>query len=528
MVSALKTCGHHQLCIDQLIRIGEIEKMNYTKVTEFIILGFFEFPEMQLLLFLVFLIIYLMSLTGNLLIIFTVCSDSHLHSPMFFFLSNLSFLEICYVTVTVPKLLAVLIAQNKTISFMQCMMQMYLFLACTSTEFYLLTAMAYDRYVAICNPLRYTIIVNRKVCIILAIVSWLIGFQDPVPHVTLISQSSFCSSNEINHFFCDITLIRMGEMKKMNYTSVTEFIILGFFEFPEMQLLLFLVFLIIYLMSLTGNLLIIFTVCSDSHLHSPMFFFLINLSFLEICYVTVTVPKLLAVLIAQNKTISFMQCMIQMYLFLACTNAEFYLLTAMAYDRYVAICNPLRYTIIMNRKVCITLASVSWLIAFQNPVPHVTLISKSSFCSSNEINHFFCDITVLMALSCSETSVIENINYVEGPIYGFTPFILTVISYVYIISAILKIHSVKGRQKAFSTCSSHLTVVLLFYGTSFGVYMKPKSDYSMDLNKLLTIVYITAIPLLNPLIYSLRNKELKGSLYKATRKAQNCCFSSLN
>ncbi|XP_030066644.1 olfactory receptor 5V1-like [Microcaecilia unicolor] len=314
-------------------------------------------------------------------------------------------------------------------------------------------------------------------------------------------------------------------MKKTNYTSVTEFIILGFFEFPDMQLVLFLVFLIIYLMSLTGNLLIIFTVCSDSHLHSPMFFFLINLSFLEICYVTVTVPKLLAVLIAQNKTISFMQCMIQMYLFLACTNAEFYLLTAMAYDRFVAICNPLRYTSIMNRKVCITLAIVSWMIGFQIPVPHVTLISQSSFCSSNEINHFFCDITVLMTLSCSGTSVIENINYIEGSLLVFTPFILTVISYVYIISAILKIHSVKGRQKTFSTCSSHLTVVLLFYGTSFGVYMRPKSDYSMDLNKLLTVVYITAIPLLNPLIYSLRNKELKGSLCKATRKAQNCFFS---
>ncbi|XP_030066614.1 olfactory receptor 1019-like [Microcaecilia unicolor] len=310
----------------------------------------------------------------------------------------------------------------------------------------------------------------------------------------------------------------MGEIEKMNHTKVTEFIILGFYEFPEMQLFLFILFLIIYLMCLTGNLLIIFTVCSDSHLHSPMFFFLCNLSFLEICYVTVTMPKLLAVLIAQNKTISFMQCMIQMYLFLVCTDVEFYLLTAMAYDRYVAICKPLHYTIIMNKKVSIILAIASWIIAFLMPVSYVTLISQSFFCSSNKINNLFCDATALMSLSCSGTYVIETLTYIEGSLLGFTPLILTIISYVYIISAILKMHSAKGRQKAFSTCSSHLTVVLLFYGTSLGVYMRPKSAYSMDLNKLLTVVYITVIPLLNPLIYSLRNKELKETLWKTTRR----------
>nr|XP_033799928.1 olfactory receptor 5V1-like [Geotrypetes seraphini] len=316
-------------------------------------------------------------------------------------------------------------------------------------------------------------------------------------------------------------------MEKTNHTEVTEFIILGFFELPKMQFLLFLVFLIIYLMSILGNFLIISTVFAEPHLHSPMFFFLINLSVLEICYVTITVPKLLAVLIAQNKTISFMQCMTQMYLFLACTDTEFYILTSMAYDRYIAICKPLHYTIIMNKKVCFTLAIVSWTIAFLNPVPHVTLMSQSSFCSSNEINHFFCDMTALMTLSCSGISVIENINYIEGPIIGVTPFILTIISYVYIISAVLKIHSAKGRQKTFSTCSSHLTVVFLFYGTTFGVYMRPQSPYSKDLNKLLTLVYITAIPLLNPLIYSLRNKELKGALLKTIRRTIKCCTQHL-
>nr|XP_033799930.1 olfactory receptor 1G1-like [Geotrypetes seraphini] len=270
-----------------------------------------------------------------------------------------------------------------------------------------------------------------------------------------------------------------------------------------------------------GNLLIIFTVCYDSQLHSPMFFFLINLSFLEICFVTVTVPKLLAVLIAQNNSISFTQCMIQMYLFMVFTATEAYLLTAMAHDRYVAICKPLHYTIIMNKKVCFILATASWTNAFLNLVPQVTLISQSSFCSSTEINHFFWDITALMILSCSWTFEIQTVTYIEGLLLGLTTLTLTAISYVYIISAVLKFQSDKGRQKAFSTCSSHLAVVLLFYGTSFCVYIRPQSAYSMDLNKLLTVVYITAIPLLNPLIYSLRNKELIGALWKVTRRAEN-------
>nr|XP_033799907.1 olfactory receptor 6C3-like [Geotrypetes seraphini] len=310
----------------------------------------------------------------------------------------------------------------------------------------------------------------------------------------------------------------MEEILQMNYTDVTEFIILAFFELPEMQLLLFLVFLIIYVMSLTGNLLIIITVCSDSHLHSPMFFFLINLSFLEICYVTVTVPKLLAVLIAQNNSISFTQCIIQMYLFMVCTDTEAYLLTAMAYDRYIAICKPLHYTIIMNKKVCIILAIVSWMIGFLDVAPQVTLISQSFFCKSNEINHFFCDMTALMTLSCSGTTAIENINYIVGILLGSTSFLLIIISYVYIISTVLKLHSAKSRHKTFSTCSSHLTVVLLFYGTTVAVYLRPQSAYSMNLNKLLTVVYITVIPLFNPLIYSLRNKELKEILCKTIRR----------
>ncbi|XP_030066610.1 olfactory receptor 1019-like [Microcaecilia unicolor] len=312
----------------------------------------------------------------------------------------------------------------------------------------------------------------------------------------------------------------MGEMQKMNHTKVTEFIILGFSDLPEMQLLFFLVFLMIYLMSLTGNFLIISAVCSDSHLHNPMFFFLINLSFLEICYVTVTVPRLLAMLITKIKAISFTACLTQLYLFLSCTCTEFYLLTAMAYDRYVAICNPLHYTIIMNKKVYGLLVAASWIIGFMDPVAHVVFASRLTFCGSNIINHFFCDITALMKLACSGAYLIETVNYIVGSLFAFSPFLLTITSYVLIISAILKIHSVEGRYKTFSTCSSHLTVVLLFYGTSMGVYMRPSSVFSVNQNKLLTVVYITVIPLLNPLIYGLRSKELKRALWKAKGKVK--------
>ncbi|XP_029463816.1 olfactory receptor 8D4-like [Rhinatrema bivittatum] len=310
----------------------------------------------------------------------------------------------------------------------------------------------------------------------------------------------------------------MEEIEKANQTTVTEFIILGFSDLPEMQLVLFLLFLIIYLMSMVGNLLIISAVCSEPRFHTPMFFFLINLSFLEICYVTVTVPRLLVMLITKIKTICLSACLAQLYLFLSCTCTEFYLLTAMAYDRYVAICNPLRYTIIMNKKVYSFLVAVSWIIGFLDPVAHVIFASKLIFCGSNIINHFFCDITALMKLSCSGAYIIENVNYIVGSLFAFSPFLLTIASYVFIITTILKIQSAEGRGKTFSTCSSHLTVVILFYGTSMGVYMRPSTAFSMNQNKLLTVVYITAIPLLNPFIYGLRNKELKFALWKAIRR----------
>nr|XP_033779232.1 olfactory receptor 1J4-like [Geotrypetes seraphini] len=305
------------------------------------------------------------------------------------------------------------------------------------------------------------------------------------------------------------------DRESANRSSVTEFLILGFSEFPELQRPLFSLFSILYLMAVLGNLLVICIVCADRHLHIPMYFFLTNLSALDISSMTVTVPKLLAILQAQSNTISFNLCILQAHCFYSCTETEFLILTAMAYDRYVAIYNPLRYTIIMNKRICALLAAVSWITGFLEVLPHTIVVSRFSFCESNKINHFFCDYIALIKLSCTDTSVLDIITFTEGVLSFFTPFLLTLTSYVFIISTILSIRSREGKSKAFSTCSSHLTVIALLYGTLIGVYMQPSSDNSVNSNKLPTIMYTVILPLLNPLIYSLRSKELNVALKKA-------------
>ncbi|XP_030043869.1 olfactory receptor 1019-like [Microcaecilia unicolor] len=311
-----------------------------------------------------------------------------------------------------------------------------------------------------------------------------------------------------------------------NHTHVTEFLILGFSEFPKLQLPLFTVFSLLYLMAVMGNLLVIWTVCADRHLHIPMYIFLANLSVLDIASLTVTVPKLLAILLTQSNTISFTECIVQMYCFVSSFEIEFSLLTIMAYDRYVAICNPLRYTIIINKRVCTLLAAASWITGLLETIPHTIVTSLFPFCDSNVINHIFCELTALLKLSCRDTSVIQIMNFAEGVFAVFAPFILTLTSYVFIISTILKIRSKEGKIKAFSTCSSHFTVIILLYGTIMGVYMQPKSGDLEKPNKLPFAFYIFGLPLLNPLIYSLRSKELNVALKKFLKK--KLIFQSLN
>nr|XP_033779195.1 olfactory receptor 146-like [Geotrypetes seraphini] len=303
-------------------------------------------------------------------------------------------------------------------------------------------------------------------------------------------------------------------MEKANFTTVTEFIILGFPEFPELQVPLFVLFLLIYLIILMWNLTIIIIVCLESRLHTPMYFFLSNLSILDISCTSVSLPKLLDILLRKTHHISINGCFTQMYFFLSLTGTEFLILSVMAYDRYIAICQPLSYHLIMNQKVCILMSTGTWILGFLIPASYLIFITQFSFCQSNEINHFFCDFSALLELSCTSTSSIQCVVYIEGAVMAIPCFISTFTSYVYIISTILRIRSSDGRRKAFSTCSSHLTVVCLFYLTLICVYIRPQSMQSMDINKIISILYNTLIPMFNPLIYSLKNKDVKNALRK--------------
>ncbi|XP_069057620.1 olfactory receptor 5AR1-like [Pleurodeles waltl] len=303
-------------------------------------------------------------------------------------------------------------------------------------------------------------------------------------------------------------------MKSINHTTVTDFIILGLSNNPMLQFPLFIIFLLIYLVTLVGNTSIILLVFCDSCLHTPMYAFICNLSFIDVCYSSVTLPKLLEIHLSQHKAISFTGCMAQQYFLGTNAIAEYNTLAMMAFDRYVAICKPLHYTVIMTKRLCILLSGVSWTAGFLNLIPFTVLISRLSFCGSNVINHLLCDVKPLMQLSCSSTHTLEIMIPVVTMLCGFCPSILICTSYVYIISAIFKIRSHEGRVRAFSTCSSHLVIVCLFCGLMICTYIGPASMDSLEKDKVLAVLYTNVIPMLNPIIYSLRNREVKGALKK--------------
>ncbi|KAM4690457.1 olfactory receptor 12D1-like [Rhinophrynus dorsalis] len=303
-------------------------------------------------------------------------------------------------------------------------------------------------------------------------------------------------------------------MEQFNKTSVTYFILLGITNLPQLQLILFIIFLLFYLFSFVGNLSIVMVVIADYHLHSPMYFFLGNLSFLDFFYSSTTVPKMLAGLLMEDKRISFQGCIAQLHIFHFLGSTEAMLLTSMSFDRYVAICNPLRYHVIMAKAVCIQIASVCWLTGFVYSLTHTILTSKLPFCGMNEVTHFYCDIKPLLKLACTDTHVNESlVSIVTGFVALFT-FVLIVISYAFIGTHLLNIRSFQGRQKAISTCTSHMTVVLLYYGTAFCTYLRPVTKDSLEQDRLTAILFTVITPALNPFIYALRNKEVKRALTK--------------
>ncbi|XP_003341726.2 olfactory receptor 13C9-like [Monodelphis domestica] len=306
-------------------------------------------------------------------------------------------------------------------------------------------------------------------------------------------------------------------MEGVNWTSRKEFVLLGFSDYPKTEMFIFILCLIMYLVILMGNSIIIVLTILDCHLHTPMYFFLSNLSFLDICFTSFFVPKMLTNFLSENKTISFYGCMIQMYITLSMGSTECVLLATMAYDRYVAICNPLRYPIIMKKRLCVQLVVTSWVIGFLDSAMETALIIGLPFCGKNIINHFVCELLAILKLVCVDISLNEIILLIDSITFTFSPLLLIITSYIFILSAILRINSAEGRKKAFSTCSSHLTVVTVFYGTILFIYMKPRSKNSIA-DKFITLFYSVMTPMLNPIIYTLRNKEVNRAMRNVLKR----------
>ncbi|XP_062053225.1 olfactory receptor 8B3-like [Lepus europaeus] len=298
-------------------------------------------------------------------------------------------------------------------------------------------------------------------------------------------------------------------MASGNVSIVTEFILVGLTDRPDLQLPLFFLFLVMYLLTVGGNLGLIILIGLNSQLHTPMYFFLFNLSFIDLCYSSVFTPKMLMNFISKKNMISYMGCMTQLYFFCFFSISECYVLTSMAYDRYVAICNPLLYNIAMSPKVCFCLMLGSYLMAFSGAMAHTGCMLRLTFCDANTINHYFCDLLPLLELSCTSTYINEVEIFIVVGINIIMPSLTIFVSYGFILSSILRISSTGGRSKAFSTCSSHIIAISLFFGSGAFMYLKPFSAVSMDKGKISSVFYANTVPLMNPLIYSLRNKDIK-------------------
>ena len=306
----------------------------------------------------------------------------------------------------------------------------------------------------------------------------------------------------------------MWMFPKQNQSWVSEFILLGFSSVPTTNSILFIVFLLIYLSSVLGNGLIIMLVCLDTQLHTPMYFFLCTLSLLDMSYVTTTMPQMLVHLLSHSQTISFAGCWLQMFVFGALGMTECTFFVVMAYDRYVAICYPLRYTVILNWGLCIRLAAGSWICGLFSSLLHTFFTMSLPYCGPNRINHYFCEGPSVRSLACMDTHVIEMVDFVLSVFVIVIPISLIVASYIGIAKAILKIKSTEGRCKALSTCTSHLTVVTFFYAPATYIYLRPNSSYSPERDKQVSLFYNAFTALLNPVIYSLRNKDIKRAFLK--------------
>ncbi|XP_069326553.1 olfactory receptor 8B8-like [Eulemur rufifrons] len=320
----------------------------------------------------------------------------------------------------------------------------------------------------------------------------------------------------------DLKRIPLEKNGSWNGFFVTEFILMGLTEQPDLQMPLFFLFLAMYVVTVLGNLGLVTLIGLSSHLHTPMYFFLFNLSFIDLCYSSVFTPKMLVNFISEKNIISYMGCMTQLFFFCFLVVFECYVLMSMAYDRYVAICNPLFYYILMSPKMCCNLMLGLYLMAFSGAMAHTGCMLRLTFCDANTINHYFCDVFPMLQLSCTSTYVNEVVVFIMGCINITVPSLTIFISYGCILSNILQISSKEGRSKAFSTCSSHIVAVSLFFGSGAFMYLRPPSAGFINEGKIYSVLYTNVVPMINPLIYSLRNKDVKFALRKTLSSRKFC------
>ncbi|ELW54120.1 olfactory receptor 7D4 [Tupaia chinensis] len=311
-------------------------------------------------------------------------------------------------------------------------------------------------------------------------------------------------------------------MEAENHTEVSQFLLLGLSEDPELQPVLFGLFLFMYLVTVLGNLLIVLAISSDSHLHTPMYFFLSNLSFVDICFTSTTVPKMLVNIQSHRKDISYIQCLTQVCFYMFFSGLDSFLLAVMAYDRFVAICHPLHYTVIMNPRFCVLTVLISSLIISWEALLHVFLMLQLTFSACTEISHFFCDLPQILKLARSDTLINNIYLYMATALLGVIPITGILYSYSQIISSLVKMSSTVNKYKAFSTCGSHLSVVSLFYGTGLGVYLSSAVTHSFQSSSIASVMYTVVTPMLNPFIYTLRNRDVKGALGRLLSRAVSC------
>ncbi|KAL1785609.1 olfactory receptor 5AL1-like [Sigmodon hispidus] len=663
---------------------------NRSRVSDFILVGLTDDPELQVMLFAVFLVIYLSTAIGNLGLIVLIQVSPQLHTPMYFFLSHLAFVDFCYTSSVTPNTVINFLREQRSINFYACATQVCCFITFAVCEMFLLSIMAYDRYMAIWNPLLYAVLMPRKLCLQLIASTYVYGFTVGIAQAVATFSLSFCGSNVVNHFYCDdvplvalacsdtqvkelmlliiagfntlcslvivvisyvfivfaimrihsadgrkkafstcashltsITIFygtvsfmylqpksshslntdkfasvfvlcgsdshvkptylqleksggRVGSlhffkmtltlfdlfyieshssvpypigtedlisasiltvapicvkqvvhfmeyicitpMAEDNRSRVSDFILVGLTDDPELQVMLFAVFLVIYLSTVIGNLGLIVLIQVSPQLHTSMYFFLSHLAFVDFCYTSSVTPNTVINFLREQRSINFYACATQVCCFITFVVCEMFLLSIMAYDRYMAIWNPLLYAVLMPRKLCLQLIASTYVYGFTVGIAQAVATFSLSFCGSNVVNHFYCDDVPLVALACSDTQVKELMLLIIAGFNTLCSLIIVVISYVFIVFAIMRIHSADGRKKAFSTCASHLTSITIFYGTVSFMYLQPKSSHSLNTDKFASVFYVVVIPMLNPLIYSLRNQEVKSALKRITYK----------